>query len=93
MRMQFKVKYSDGREVEAVAKPKDVVEYERHYKTSFLSFGQGSPMEHLYWLAWCPLHRAGQDTRDFDAFMSDVDEIETVEESAPVPFETAPSEG
>ena len=93
MRMQFRVKYEDGREVEVTAKPKDIVEYERQYKTSFLAFGQGSPLEHLYWLAWSPLHRTGQDTRTFDAFMSDVDEIETVEEAPPVPTEPAASEG
>lgn len=93
MRMTFKVKYSDGREVESVAKPKDVVDYERHYRASFLAFGPGSPMEHLYWLAWSPLHRQGLDTRDFDAFLSDVDEVETVEEAPPVPTEPAASDG
>lgn len=85
MKMRYRVVYDDGREVEAVAKPVDIMEYERVYRTSFMQFGESTPLEHVYFLAWAPLHRTGQDPRAFDAFMSEVDSIEGVEEPAPVP--------
>lgn len=85
MKMRYKVVYDDGREVDAVAKPVDIMEYERHYRTSFMQFGETTPLEHVYFLAWAPLHRTGQDTRDFEAFMADVDTIEGVTEDVPVP--------
>lgn len=85
MKMRYKVTYDDGRVVDAVAKPVDIMEYERRYHTSFMQFGDSTPLEHVYFLAWAPLHRTGQDPREFDAFMADVDAIEGVEEETPVP--------
>lgn len=85
MRLVFKVEYDDGREVKAVAKPVDIMEYERRYHTSFMQFSNASPMEHIFFLAWAPLHRTGTDPRDFEAFMADIAVIEEVDEKPPVP--------
>lgn len=81
MKLGFKVTYVDGREVDVIAKPVDIMEFERRYATSFTLFDGSSPMEHLYFLAWAPLHRTKQDPRDFDEFMVDIDEIEAADET------------
>lgn len=95
MRMEFVVLYADGRKVEAVARPKDVVAFERQYQTSMAAFADEKkppPMEWMYYLAWSPLHRLRQEPRAFDEFLDDVDEIEVVEEpTAATPFEKTPS--
>lgn len=92
MRMTFKVTYDDGKVVNAVAKPRDIVEFERRYKVSFMDFGRGAPMEWLYFLAWAPLHRNHKEPRDFDVFLEEVEEVETVaDEEPPVPTPAGPS--
>lgn len=80
MKMTYRVTYDGGKEVTATTKPIDIMEYERRYGVSFMQFGEGTPLEHAWFLAWAPLHRTGQDPRDFDAFMSDVDSIDVVED-------------
>lgn len=90
----FKVTYNDGREVQAVAKAKDIVAFERQYDIPFSAFTAGEArLEWIYYLAWSPLHRQGREEASFDAFMDLVDEVEEVEDEAPavVPFERAPS--
>ena len=87
MRMTFTVRYDDGREVEAVAKPKDMVAFERQYGVSMADFAsetKAPAMEWLYYLAWSPLHRQGREPRAFDAFLDDVDAITPVEDEADV---------
>jgi hypothetical protein len=91
MRMQFRVIYDDGREVTATARPRDIVQFERTYRTSFLTLNEASPLEWLYYLAWSPLHRSQQDPRAFDEFMDAVDSIETVDEEPAAPLEPAAS--
>lgn len=96
MRMAFKVKYNDGREVDAVAKPKDIVAFERQYGVGLTSFADQKQLkiEWLFYLAWSPLHRAGLESHPFDEFLDYIDEIEAVEDEnaeATGPFPTAPS--
>jgi hypothetical protein len=96
MRMTFSVKYDDGRVIEAVAKPKDIVAFERQYGVSFGEFAdevKTPPVEWMFYLAWSPMHRQGREPRAFDEFLDDVDEIEPVEdaEGEPAPFPEAPS--
>lgn len=95
MRMTFHVTYEDGREVEAVAKAKDFVAFERQYGQSMSAFGdetKAAPLEWLFYLAWSPLHRQGRESRAFDEFLNDVEDIEPVEDEGTVPFEKAPSD-
>jgi hypothetical protein len=96
--MTFQVKYDDAREVEAVAKPKDIVAFERQYGVSFATAfaDEKNPahMEWMFYLAWSPLHRQGRDPRAFDEFLDDVDAITPVEEEVEeaVPFPKAASD-
>lgn len=92
MHMEFKVTYDDGTTLDVVAKPKDIVAFERTYDLGIAELGQKPRMEHLYFLAWSPLHRQGRERRAFDEFMDLVASIEPQEDSAPaVPFDPAPS--
>lgn len=92
MRMRFEVTYDDGRVVEAVAKPKDIVAFERQYSVSMAAFGdkaKPAPVEWLFYLAWSPMHRQGREPRAFDEFLDFVDDIEPLEdedEGEAVPF-------
>jgi hypothetical protein len=96
MKMAFQVTYDDGRVVEAVAKPKDVVAFERQYGQSMTVFADKSTpthMEWLFYLAWSPLHRSKQEPRAFDEFLDAVEDVDLVdEESEAAPFSPAPSD-
>ena len=88
--MRLRVTYLDGRVVETVARPKDIVAFERQYQVSFADF---SNLEHVYYMAWSPLHRSGAESHPFDEFLDLIDNVEEIEdEKEPVPFETAPSD-
>jgi hypothetical protein len=94
MRMTFNVTYEDGRVVEAVAKPKDIVAFERQYGVSMGAIGEDARMEWLFYLAWSPLHRSKQEPAAFDAFLDVVAGIDPVaDEVEPAPFPPAPSDG
>lgn len=85
MRMDFKVTYLDGREVQATARPKDIVAFERQYGKSFADFagdnkGSMPPMEWMYYLAWSPLHRMREERAAFDEFLDLVEEIEALDD-------------
>lgn len=102
MRMPFKVAYEDGREIESVAKPKDIVAFERQYGESIVAFtDERNPprFEWIAYLAWSPLHRQGREPRAFDEFLDVVDDIEEIdeaqasEEGRPAdPFPSTPSD-
>jgi hypothetical protein len=94
--MAFKVTYDDGRVVDAVAKPKDIVAFERQYGQSMAAFGDASkppPLEWLFYLAWSPLHRLRVEPRAFDEFLDSVDDVEPVEDEAVDPTPPTPSDG
>lgn len=93
MKMSFRVTYDDGRVVESVAKPKDIVAFERQYGQSMAAFAGDAPvpMEWVFYLAWSPLHRSRQEPRAFDEFLDDVDDVTPIEEPEPAPFVSAPS--
>lgn len=79
MRISLKVTYEDGREVEAIAKPKDIVAFERQYGVAFAEFFVGRRYEWLCYLAWSPLNRQGREPRPFDEFMDFVDDVESLD--------------
>lgn len=95
MRMNLKVTYTDGRVVDAIARPKDIVAFERQYGKSMAAFADTKnppPMEWLYYLAWSPLHRTRQEPATFDDFLDLVDLIEAGDEVAELdPTQPAPS--
>lgn len=94
--MTFKVTYDGGAVVEAVAKPKDFVAFERQYGQSMASFdpesGVTPPLEWLFYLAWSPLHRQQREPEAFDGFLDKVDDIEVVDTDAADPTQPAASD-
>lgn len=93
MRIKYKVTFADGTDAEAVAGPPDIVAFERRYSTSFLTLGDVTPpIEHIYFLAWAPLHRTGTVTSDFETFLNNVEDVEEVQDvKPPVPTKRARS--
>lgn len=84
IKFEFEVEYADGRKVVARPKPKDFVAFERQYGLSIESMDKNARLEHMYYLAWSPLHRTGQEPRAFDEWLDAVEDIGDVEEEAPV---------
>lgn len=101
MQIPIKVVYADGREVRAVAMPRDVVEFERRYGISYTEAmaNRAKPGHEEWWyfLAWSPLHRKGEDTRDFEPFIDALESILVLPpsdgEPDPVPFDQGTSDG
>jgi hypothetical protein len=96
--VQLKVKYADGREETVETTPRDIIEFERRYQTSygeaFANPTTPGREEHWYWMAWSPLHRAGKDTRDFEPFIDAIVSVQFVPEEVQAdPFPQAPTEG
>ena len=90
MEIRYKVTYNDGRVVETVTKPKDMVAFERQYGRAF---HESSNAEHVFYLAWSPLHRSGAEPRAFDEFLDDLADVTEVAEADPGPFPKAQSDG
>lgn len=91
MKMTFEVTYIDGRVVEAKAMPKDFVAFERQYGTTLAGLDEAStPLEHIYYLAWSPLHRSGIEPGSFDEFLDRLEEVDTKEEAAAAVDPTQP---
>lgn len=65
----------DGNNYEVTPKPGDLVRLERAYDISASSLGEGMKVEHVLFLAWTALHRAGTYTEDFETFL-DVADVE-----------------
>lgn len=95
--MRLAVKYADGREETVETTPRDIIEFERRYQTSYgAAFVSPTPgrEEHWYWMAYSPLHRSGKDTREFEAFIDAIESVQLVpEEAAGAPFPPAPTDG
>jgi hypothetical protein len=96
--VQLTVKYADGREETVKTTPRDIIEFERRYGTSYAAAlaNPNTPgrEEHWYWFAWSPLHRCGKDTREFEAFIDAIESVQLVMEEEPKdPFPPAPTEG
>lgn len=93
MKMTFEVTYVDGRTFVAKAMPKDLVAYERQYSTTVAAMDDSTtPMEHIFYLAWSPLHRAGIEPGTFDEFLDRLDDVEMQSEPAVDPTQPAPSD-
>jgi hypothetical protein len=92
VKITFEVEFEDGRKIEAAAKPKDIIAFERQYDRSFTGVVDDLRFEHLCYLAWSPLHRQKRDPRAFDEFMDDVEDIGVKDDDPePVPFGKAPA--
>jgi hypothetical protein len=73
--IKMKVTYNDGREVEVIASPRAQVMTEEY-------LGGWSNERRIvgdYYLAWCSLNKAGKETHDFETFLDQIADAETVE--------------
>ena len=92
MKIKFAVTYEDGRQVEAVAGPKDFVAFERQYDkpVTVLAEKDGLHFEWIYYFAWSVLHRTGREPADFDAFLGAVGDV-TIADDEVAPDPTQPA--
>lgn len=75
---RFKVTYQDGTEREVRVMPRAQVMFERHFTTSMSSLADQPSAERGYYLAWAALHCASMESRDFEAFLDALEDIENV---------------
>ena len=73
---KLRVTYTDGTKKEALAGPRAQVACERHFKKSIVDIGNSGSIETIYFLAWAGLHFSGQESRDFEAFLDVLDDVE-----------------
>lgn len=93
MKMQFEVTYQNGNKVLATALPRDFVAFERQYGKSIAAFGEQTQMEWVFYLAWSPLHRNGQEPADFDGFLDIVEDVQPVaDEETPAAADPFPTD-
>lgn len=82
--MNLEFKYVDGTVVEVRVLPIDRIMFERKFGRSVHATFTGEPMEeHLFWLGWHALNRAGKAGEDFDAWLAQVEDYETQREPDP----------
>lgn len=83
------VTFTGGRTHTATPNVPDIVAFERKFGT--LSIAMNAPgLEHLAYLAYVTLRRAGKAGDDFDQWLNDVDELELL--AQPDPTEPVPAE-
>lgn len=77
MQIAMKVEFADGSEAAVTAKASDLIAFERHFDKSMIAFGdpKSGRIEHVLWLAWHTLTKAGQTTLDFDTWIDSVESI------------------
>jgi hypothetical protein len=78
--IKMKVTYNDGREVEVIATPRaQVMTEERTAGT------EDRWLLRHYYLAWASLHKAGKEAADFETWLDQIADAETVEKPEPDP--------
>lgn len=75
--VKMKVTYNDGREVEVIASPRAQVMTEEY-------LGGWSNERRIvgdYYLAWASLNKAGKETADFETFLDQIADTETIQQA------------
>jgi hypothetical protein len=80
--IKMKVTYNDGREVVVIASPRAQVMTEERLAGASDRWILGQ-----YYLAWASLNKAGKESADFETFLDQVADAETVEAAEPDPTE------
>jgi hypothetical protein len=78
MKMELKVTYLTGEEVEVVAVVPDFIAWERHSKRKMSDFANAVGMEDLAFLAWSVLNRTTK-TKPFEGWINEIELIEPVD--------------
>jgi hypothetical protein len=71
----MRVVYTDGREKVVRIGPKTYVAFERHFSKNAYHLTTGRTMEQTYWLPWHALHEVGEEEREFDDFLSVLEDV------------------
>jgi hypothetical protein len=78
MKMELKVTYVSGEEVEVIAVVPDFIAWERHSKRKMSDFASAVGMEDLAYLAWSVINRTTK-VKPFEGWINEVELIEPVE--------------
>jgi hypothetical protein len=78
MKMELKVTYLSGEEVEVVAVVPDFIAWERHSKRKMSDFANAVGMEDLAYLAWSVINRTTK-VKPFEGWINEVEIIEPSE--------------
>jgi hypothetical protein len=78
MKMELKVTYLTGEELEVTAVVPDFIAWERHSKRKMSDFSNAVGMEDLAYLAWSVVNRTGK-AKPFEGWIHEVEIIEPVE--------------
>ena len=80
--MQITFTFADGRTVAARVLPIDRIMFERKFSISVMSAATVDQREEYFlWLGWHALHRQGQASEDFDAWLNTVTDYEAGSEA------------
>ncbi len=80
MKIILRVELADGTTDEVVCGAKDFVAFEDKYQRSIARFEQEMKLTDLLFLAWHSLYRQKKTTKEFDAWLDDVESIEPSEQ-------------
>jgi hypothetical protein len=78
MKMELKVTYTNGEELEVIAVVPDFISWERHSKRKISDLTNGIGMEDLAYLAWAVVNRTTK-AKPFEGWINEVELIEPVE--------------
>lgn len=73
--LRVQVTYDDGRELEVKVTPAAQVAFERQYGMGLPKASQEMRNEYLFYLAWKALQLSGNESREFDDFVSSIDDV------------------
>lgn len=87
--MATTIHFTDGHDAVAPdAKPFDLVAFERKFAIGVSELMGDFRLEHTLFIAWHALKRTGQYDGDFEAFLNDVDDFDSGDDSSEaVPLE------
>ncbi len=65
--------------------PRVILEFEREYKTGLVgAMSQDMHLEHVFWLGWKSMHRAGYVVKPFDVWCEELEDIELDVDAVPL---------
>jgi hypothetical protein len=89
MKMNLRVAYNDGKNVEVICSAPDFVAFEEKFDRSVAKLEKEFRLTDLLWLAWHSLNRKKQSELSWEKWLEVVEDIDTTEESPKiVPLES-----
>ncbi len=87
-KLRVSVTTSDGAANHYPITPAVMVDFERHFNTTFASaFADDPSMEQVFWLGWKAAQRSGAVVKPFDGWIETVDAVEPLmDEGSDIPF-------